>query len=92
MTDAIETHTPPFSEPASDVPQGAEANGAGSPSALDQHAISLDLEWARLKEELPRAERAAKEAAAHLKRIRVELEAARQLVAHHNRLARRLAR
>jgi hypothetical protein len=79
-------------EPASDVPESAAANGAGSPSSVQQHEIALDLEWTHLKEELPKAEAAKKAADAHLKRVRLELEAARQLVAHHRRLRSRLAK
>jgi hypothetical protein len=86
---AIDTHTLPV-EPSAEVPQGAEAGG--SPSAIDAHEVALDLEWSRLKAELPKAEAAAKQAGAHLKRVKAELEAARQLVAHHRRLHQRLAR
>jgi hypothetical protein len=85
--------TPPLPDRPSEEPERAAApEGDGSPSALDQHEVALDLEWSRLKEELPKAETSARDAAAHLKRVKNDLEAARQLVAHHRRLRQRLAK
>lgn len=79
--------TPPTSEPAPEVPQGAAANGAdSSPSAVASAEAALILRHTHLMEQYPKAKLAEEAALAERRAMGAEMVEIERLLRAHKRL------